>query len=452
MTAIPGDGEPAREGFYPDPSVPGWVRYWNGAHWMPGTSRPLDPGEVVPDRNPAAPPPPPTPAPAPAPALVEETGPVFLDDTSLTEFPAAGGPHEPEPERDHVRWQADPQQQNGYGGPRDHLISWGRADEEPEPLTSPRAPAPAAAEPVASGISLRRAPTPVREPRPEPERRLPPREADRFPLQSAPSEPRTTAPEDWPLPAPAPTAAPRVRTPPLPPSYVPAAPPVREPVREPRPVPPAPAPAPAAPAPARPLPPAPEPAPSAAAVPAASPAAVPPVPSAPVPSEESRRAVAEMAARADRPAGLGRRLAARLLDTLVYAAVAGATALPLLPQARAHLDAKVAASRVAGQTVTVWVLDATVLGLLGLVLAAVLVFGLVWEVLPTARWGRTPGKRLCGVRVLTHPGRERPGLGRALARWFLLVLLGLPGALAALADPAHRRTWHDRAAGTRVGR
>ncbi|MEK8171102.1 DUF2510 domain-containing protein [Streptomyces sp. M19] len=27
-------------GFYPDPSIPNYIRYWNGAAWVPGTSRP----------------------------------------------------------------------------------------------------------------------------------------------------------------------------------------------------------------------------------------------------------------------------------------------------------------------------------------------------------------------------------------------------------------------------
>ncbi|RST11462.1 DUF2510 domain-containing protein, partial [Streptomyces sp. WAC05950] len=53
MTASPGDGEhAAREGYYPDPSIPGYIRYWNGAAWVPGTSRPA----------PVAPAPVPTPA------------------------------------------------------------------------------------------------------------------------------------------------------------------------------------------------------------------------------------------------------------------------------------------------------------------------------------------------------------------------------------------------------
>ncbi|MEU2405111.1 DUF2510 domain-containing protein, partial [Streptomyces rubiginosohelvolus] len=36
-TPAPGDESP-REGYYPDPSIPGYVRYWNGASWVPGTS------------------------------------------------------------------------------------------------------------------------------------------------------------------------------------------------------------------------------------------------------------------------------------------------------------------------------------------------------------------------------------------------------------------------------
>ncbi|MEU6237800.1 DUF2510 domain-containing protein, partial [Kitasatospora sp. NPDC047058] len=35
-------------GYYPDPSVPGFVRYWGGTAWVPGTSRPAPAeGEVL---------------------------------------------------------------------------------------------------------------------------------------------------------------------------------------------------------------------------------------------------------------------------------------------------------------------------------------------------------------------------------------------------------------------
>ncbi|RSS63345.1 DUF2510 domain-containing protein, partial [Streptomyces sp. WAC06614] len=67
LTASPGDGEHAREGYYPDPSIPGYIRYWNGSSWVPGTSRPATAATAV--------------------AGSDETGPVFLDDTSLTERP-----------------------------------------------------------------------------------------------------------------------------------------------------------------------------------------------------------------------------------------------------------------------------------------------------------------------------------------------------------------------------
>ncbi|MCI4045023.1 DUF2510 domain-containing protein, partial [Streptomyces sp. TRM75563] len=71
-TPAPGDESP-REGYYPDPSIPGYVRYWNGASWVPGTSRPA-PRQTGPAAT----------APAPAAGAqtvpVEETGPIFFDE------------------------------------------------------------------------------------------------------------------------------------------------------------------------------------------------------------------------------------------------------------------------------------------------------------------------------------------------------------------------------------
>ncbi|MFE0463382.1 DUF2510 domain-containing protein, partial [Kitasatospora sp. NPDC058965] len=86
-------------GYYPDPSVPGFVRYWNGGAWVPGTSRPAPAaGEVLAAprfaaRAAAGPvggryiPPPvvvrePVAEPAPAVVAGPETGPVFLDETA----------------------------------------------------------------------------------------------------------------------------------------------------------------------------------------------------------------------------------------------------------------------------------------------------------------------------------------------------------------------------------
>ncbi|WP_345142461.1 DUF2510 domain-containing protein, partial [Streptomyces mexicanus] len=84
-TPAPGDERP-REGYYPDPSIPGYVRYWNGAAWVPGTSR-----AAPADGEPLSPPPGVRPAPAPAPSpAVEETGPHFFDEDPVGERPAPG--------------------------------------------------------------------------------------------------------------------------------------------------------------------------------------------------------------------------------------------------------------------------------------------------------------------------------------------------------------------------
>ncbi|NEY32828.1 DUF2510 domain-containing protein, partial [Streptomyces sp. PRKS01-65] len=82
-TPAPGDDTP-REGYYPDPSIPGYVRYWNGAAWVPGTSRPAPK-----DGEPLAPPP----GVRPAVPSVEETGPHFFDEDPVEPAPAA--PAEP---------------------------------------------------------------------------------------------------------------------------------------------------------------------------------------------------------------------------------------------------------------------------------------------------------------------------------------------------------------------
>ncbi len=41
-------GNAGSPGYYPDPSVPGFLRYWAGHAWVPGTSRPApSPGEPL---------------------------------------------------------------------------------------------------------------------------------------------------------------------------------------------------------------------------------------------------------------------------------------------------------------------------------------------------------------------------------------------------------------------
>lgn len=85
----------------------------------------------------------------------------------------------------------------------------------------------------------------------------------------------------------------------------------------------------------------------------------------------------------------------------------------------------------------------------------------LYEVIPTALWGRTPGKAIVGTRVVGVNDGRVPGWKRALLRWVLPALafqVHLVGwAVAVLlravlvVDPLHRGV-HDRLAGTIVVR
>ncbi|MGW1274980.1 RDD family protein, partial [Streptomyces sp. NPDC002491] len=156
-----------------------------------------------------------------------------------------------------------------------------------------------------------------------------------------------------------------------------------------------------------------------------------------------------------RPAGLGKRLAARLVDTLVLAAVTAGAALPLGVRALDHVDEKIDAAKLSGETVTVWLLDGTTAVYLGIVLAVLLVFGILYEALPTAKWGRTLGKKLLGLQVRDIEGGEPPSYGAALSRWLVysvpgLLAVGVVGVLWCLFDRPWRQCWHDKAAHTFV--
>ncbi|MFE1844702.1 DUF2510 domain-containing protein, partial [Streptomyces sp. NPDC059515] len=173
-TPAPGDDRP-REGYYPDPSIPGYVRYWNGASWVPGTSRPAPAaGERL------APPP----GTAPAQPAVEETGPHFFDEDPVEEPPAAApapaspaasvpspspAPSQSPAESQHgsrpepaSAWGADRSRQSGFGGGQDRRISWGsdpRAPLASAPDADGAAADPAAGAPPAGG-GCGRAPPP----------------------------------------------------------------------------------------------------------------------------------------------------------------------------------------------------------------------------------------------------------------------------------------------------
>uniref|UniRef100_UPI003FA38849 DUF2510 domain-containing protein n=1 Tax=Streptomyces luteogriseus TaxID=68233 RepID=UPI003FA38849 len=117
-TPAPGDDRP-REGYYPDPSIPGYVRYWNGASWVPGTSRPAPK-----DGESLAPPPGAGSGQSGAAASVEETGPHFFDEDPVDEPSAADAQHGSRPEPASA-WGADRSRQSGFGGDQDRRVSWG---------------------------------------------------------------------------------------------------------------------------------------------------------------------------------------------------------------------------------------------------------------------------------------------------------------------------------------
>ncbi|MGY3201989.1 RDD family protein [Streptomyces sp. TE5632] len=464
-TPAPGDDTP-REGYYPDPSIPGYVRYWNGAAWVPGTSRPAPEGGGAP-LAPAA-----SAGTAPAVPSVEATGPHFFDEdptdepspsaalspsTSPSTSPApspADSQHGSRPEPASA-WGADRSRQSGFGGDQDRRVSWGadpRVPHAPGPdaggtpgdnesvFRPPTAKSPAA--PAAPAASSGSAPSSGGAPADEGTmtfRAVGPRKgssggpgfgagkaaaARAARAASAQSENGSSA-----------AAAPAV-----PPQAV-----------------------------------APTPAPAAAPAPAAGPLSSgpgggqsswaqqvhrltdgderPPAPWKP-PVEDVFQAAARRQASA-RPAGLGKRLAARLLDTVLLGGVTAVAAVPLGSAAADHIRAKIDAAKLSGETVTVWLLDGTTSVYLGIVLAVLLVGGVLYEVLPTVKWGRTLGKKLLGLEVRDIEGHEAPEWGAALRRWLVysipgLLVIGVVGVLWCLFDKPWRQCWHDKAAHTFV--
>jgi len=157
----------------------------------------------------------------------------------------------------------------------------------------------------------------------------------------------------------------------------------------------------------------------------------------------------------DRPGGLMRRFAARVIDGVLLAAVTGAAAFPLGTSAYHHAKDKVDQAKLTGETVKVWLLDGTTGTDLAAVVGVLLVAGLLLEVLPTAKWGRTLGKKLVGLQVLDIEGQLPPGFGASLRRWLTHTLLdvtvvGLLGSAWGLFDRPWKQGLHDKAAGTFV--
>ncbi|KAB2589391.1 RDD family protein [Streptomyces arboris] len=494
-TPAPGDDSP-REGYYPDPSIPGYVRYWNGASWVPGTSRPA-PQQAAP---------------------AEETGPIFFDEeegglpdgtSGSADADRYGGATEgaAEGEAGSV-WQADSARQAGFGGERDRRISWG--GPAPEPAAAPADPRTplaqdptrgalpgmrdgggaaeeAGARPPTEGTVTIRAvgpqagavqPNAVRGSAPRPDPVQPntgtPQGPQRLPAAPAPAQPLPVpapapAPQEarqGPVQVPAAPAAPSVPTPLTPgpgggsaswaqqvhqlaqpeqqqqqaPQHQPQLPHQQQ---------------------SHPLPHQQQQPPfgqsgsgSGAGLGTAPGPDQPVVPWKPPAADDPFQQLVRAQAAA-RPAGLGKRFAARLVDNLVLGTVVGAVAIPLGTQAMDHIDRKITAAKQTGETVTVWLLDSTTGTLLGALVAAFLVLGFLLEALPTAKWGRTLGKKLFGLDVRDIESHDAPTLGAALRRWLVygvlgLLVIGVVNVLWCLIDRPWRQCWHDKAARTFV--
>ncbi|MET9791654.1 RDD family protein [Streptomyces canus] len=560
-TPAPGDDRP-REGYYPDPSIPGYVRYWNGSSWVPGTSRPA-PAAGEPLAPPAGG--------GPASAPMEETGPHFFDEDPAEEAPHPDTQHGSRPEPASA-WGADRNHQGGFGGDQDRRVSWGSpqgpaqaqqgAQQVPPQGGQPQGAAqggqqggtdgpqgarhggvpqqggPRGADPRVAGAGRPADGASPGRPdghaaRTDGTATIPPAEPDEdggtrvFRRPTAGSggagaaqqnddgtmkfralSPRTAQQSGGPgaqnesTPGPAysgPTGAAGAQSAAAGGPGAPAGPqgpgfgagkaaaeraaatgaagpqgpasaaagPLSGPQQS------APASGPQTAPPGVPQQNVPQQA--AGAQPPATPMSAGPGGGQPSwaqqvhrlagpdeeqpapwkpPVEDIFQAAARRQASA-RPAGLGKRLAARLLDTLVVGAVTAVAAVPLGTKAADHINEKVDAAKLSGETVTVWLLDGTTSVYLGIVVAVLLVAGALYEALPTAKWGRTLGKKLLGLEVRDIEGHEPPSFAGALRRWLVysvpgLLGVGLVGVAWCLFDRPWRQCWHDKAAHTFV--
>ncbi|UQA95189.1 RDD family protein [Streptomyces halobius] len=499
-------GDSPTPGFYPDPSIPGYIRYWNGAAWVPGTSRP------APAEGEAMPAPPPgvataAPSPAPAPSPVEETGPVFLDEEAGdgTGVPAGGESGEDGPADDRAAgswddparrpgtgpepassWQADASRQSGFGGEADRRVSWGSAEQpqsqaqsgaaswgavpaqrdersggraagpgsgEAPATSSTTTPGPRKPEGPADGTVTIRAVKPggrgdgdavdqgttaIRAVRPNPGGTAGASGADGAAGAAKGNE--TMAIRVAQGGATGQSAPPGTTDPqPLPSVGTPQGRPQQNPGQQQGGQAPAVSSA------------------SSGFPPQGGAAAGAPGDDGVIPWKPPSADVFFAAAQAAQghPAGLGRRFAARLIDTLVVGAAAAAVAVPLWGTVTDHIDAKVEAAKQSGREVTVYLLDGTTLPILGAVLAVLLIGGGLYEALPTVKWGRTLGKKLCKVRVLDIESHDTPGFGAAIKRWLVygvlgVLAVGVVNVVWCLFDRPWRQCWHDKAARTFV--
>lgn len=149
---------------------------------------------------------------------------------------------------------------------------------------------------------------------------------------------------------------------------------------------------------------------------------------------------------APQPAPRGRRIGGRVVDLVV--------AGWLLAFAAIEIDGRLLGGDVfAQQPLSAVTPEGTRLATIaGLVIA-------VTEIVPTAYWGRTPGKAMLGTKCVDVDTGRPPGLLRSVLRglllhaWIGIPVVGwvLPAAITVTTVVAHRgRGLHDRLAGTMV--
>ncbi|WP_051943637.1 RDD family protein [Streptacidiphilus rugosus] len=178
---------------------------------------------------------------------------------------------------------------------------------------------------------------------------------------------------------------------------------------------------------------------------------------APAAGASARSGAGARRQRAPRPALLGPRIGARLIDTVVAYALVGVLGVVLVQRVVTHLQGRIDAARASGLPQTVWLVDWTVLADAGILLGALLAVGVIYEAIPTAVWGRTLGKASLGLVVLDARTRSRPSLGQALLRTalcqtFVFLTVGILELVPCAADRRLRQSWHDRLSRTFVAK
>ncbi|MEU1075924.1 RDD family protein [Streptomyces sp. NPDC005878] len=141
-----------------------------------------------------------------------------------------------------------------------------------------------------------------------------------------------------------------------------------------------------------------------------------------------------------------------------FAAVGdGPRSAPLVRRVAARgVDALFKFLLVTGASAPIW-LDGMTGVQWGAILAIALITGVLYEALPTARWGRTPGKWLFALAVVDIETLTPPGIRRATQRYLMrfaanVMIIGFLVALRPLVDYPRRQGWHDKFARTWVVR